>query len=122
VTAEDDEQRQVEVDIAAMPADVIDKFAWESIGVEVAMAREMVAVRRVRPGSAAEEIGFVPGDVLAAIGGREISGVDGFRKEVGAARSSSSVLVSVVRGRRLYRVVVPLTSARRQGSREGPRR
>jgi S1-C subfamily serine protease len=81
--------------------------------------RDAVTVRRVRPGSAAEEIGFAAGDVLAAIAGREIGTIDGFRKEVGAARSSSSVLVSVVRGRRLYRVVVPLnrSAARQPGQR-----
>jgi serine protease Do len=110
--------RLVELDIAPMSTDVIDKFAWQSIGVEVAAARDSIAVKRVRPGSAAEEIGFEPGDVLAAIGGREISTLDGFRREIGAARASSSVLVSVIRGRRLYRVVVPLNQTRRAAPRQ----
>jgi serine protease Do len=110
-------ERTVELDIAALPIDVIDRFAWQGIGVEVAEVRGDVAVKRVRPGSAAAEIGFASGDVLAAIGGREIHGLDGFRKEIGAARSSSSVLLSVVRGRRLYRVVVPLNEKKRPAPR-----
>jgi serine protease Do len=100
--------RIVELDIAALPTDVIDRFAWQGVGLEVAATSGVVVVKRVRPGSPAAEIGFASGDVLAAIGGREIEGVEGFRKEIGAARSSSSMLVSVVRGRRLHRVVIPL--------------
>ena len=114
VISEGSAEHLVEIDIASLPVEVIDKFAWDAIGVEVAAARDAVAVRKVRAGSVADEIGFAPGDVLAAIGGREVDSIDGFRKEVGAARSSSSVLVSVVRGRRLYRVVVPLTRGGRQ--------
>ena len=101
-------EREVDVAIAPLPVEVIDKFAWDAIGVQVGATRGEVSVHSVRRGSAAEEIGFAAGDVVAAIGGREIDSVDGFRKEVGAARSSASLLVSVVRGRRLYRVVVPL--------------
>jgi serine protease Do len=110
-------ERTVELDIAALPVDVIDRFAWQGIGIEVADVRGDVAVKRVRPGSVAAEIGFAGGDVLAAIGGREVHGLDGFRKEIAAARSSSSVLVSVVRGRRLYRVVVPLDEKKRPAPR-----
>ncbi len=110
--SDDAGERIVELDIAPLPVEVIDRFAWQSIGFEVVDARGDVAVKRVRPGSAADEIGFAAGDVIAAIGGREIQGIDGFRKEIGAARSSSTVLVSVVRGRRLYRVVVPLGEKR----------
>jgi serine protease Do len=106
-------ERTVELDIAALPSEIIDRFAWQGIGFEVADARGDVVVKKVRPGSAAAEIGFASGDVLAAIGGREIHGLDGFRKEIGAARASGSVLVSVVRGRRLYRVVVPLGDGKR---------
>ncbi len=104
-------ERSVEIAIAPLPIEVIDRFAWENIGLEVAEARGAVAVRRVRAGSPAAEIGFAAGDVIAAIGGREIDSVEAFRKEIGAARSSASVLVSVVRGRRLYRIVIPLVDA-----------
>lgn len=109
---EGDVERSVEIAIAPLPIEVIDRFAWENIGLETAEARGAVTVRRVRSGSPADEIGFAPGDVLAAIGGREIASLEAFRKEVGAARGSASVLVSVVRGRRLYRIVIPLLDGR----------
>lgn len=112
-------ERLFEIVIAPMPPEVVDKFAWDVIGVEVAGVRDTVAVRSVRKGSVAAEIGFAPGDVIAAVGGRVVTSVDAFRKGIGAARSAGSVLVSVVRGRRLYRVVVPLTQSARhkQGAR-----
>lgn len=108
VRGEDGGERTVEIVIASLPTAVVDEFAWEAIGVEVVEARGGLAVRGVRRGSPADKIGFEPGDLIAALGGREVEGLDGWRKGVGAARSAGSVLVSVVRGRRLYRVVVPL--------------
>lgn len=114
VTSNGGPPHQVEVSIASLPVEVIDGFAWEAIGVEAVMNQGAVTVRRVRGGSPAAEIGFATGDVLAAVGGREIDSIDGFRKQVGAARSSASLLVSVIRGRRLYRVVVPLRGVERQ--------
>ncbi|MFN2378027.1 MAG: trypsin-like peptidase domain-containing protein [Candidatus Binatia bacterium] len=121
VAGEGGAERPATIEIAPMPVEMLDAFAWNAIGVEVTAAGDAVTVGKVRRGSAAEEIGFRPGDVVAAIGGREITGLDGFRKGVGAARGSSSVLVSVVRGRRLYRVVVPLAASKRS-PREDPRR
>jgi len=115
VVASGGAEHEVDVHIAPLPTDVIDKFAWETMGLEVDAARGMVVVKNVRSGSAAEQIGFAAGDVIAAVGGRELDTVDAFRKEVGAARGNSSVVVSVVRGRRLYRVVVPLTRSARAG-------
>ena len=109
-------ERIVDVLIAPLPSEVVDKFAWDVMGLEVAVQRGSVVVRNVRTGSAAEEIGFASGDVLAAIAGREIDTIDSFRKELGAARGNSSVVVSVVRGRRLYRVVVPLTRSNREAN------
>ncbi|HEY2773721.1 MAG TPA: trypsin-like peptidase domain-containing protein [Candidatus Binatia bacterium] len=108
-------EKQVTVEIASLPTDVVDRFAWDNVGVQVVTDGDNVTVKSVRRGSAAEKIGFATGDVLAAIGGREINTVDGFRREIGAARGSSSLLVSVVRGRRLYRVVVPLARSGRAG-------
>ncbi len=114
VISEGSAEHEVDVHTAPLPTDVIDRFAWETMGLKVDEQRGAVTVRSVRPGSAADEIGFATGDVVAAIGGREIDSVDGFRKEIGAARGNSSLVASVVRGRRLYRVVVPLTRANRQ--------
>lgn len=112
---------EVDVAVASLPSDVIDRFAWDAIGVQVTEIREAVAVKSVRRGSNADEIGFQPGDVIAAVGGRDIDTIDAFRKQIGAARSNSKLLLSVVRGRRLYRIEVPLTHTTRPAPQSGAR-
>ena len=47
-------------------------------------------------------------DVIAGLGGHEIDGVDTYRRKLAALRNANAVLVSVLRGRRLYRVTIPL--------------
>ena len=112
----DGSERLIELTVAALPASVVDSYAWKSIGVEVGEAGRPAAivVKNVRAGSPAAGIGLAPGDILAAIGGHELEGMDSYRKRLAATRGSANVLLSVVRGRRLYRVVVPLGRAPRQ--------
>jgi len=111
----DGNESSVEVTVAALPPAVIDSFAWKSLGLEVREAGRPVAVaiKNVRRSSPAEEIGLAAGDVIAAVGGHEVDGIDSFRKNLAAARGNANVLLSVVRGRRLYRVVVPVARAPR---------
>ena len=45
---------------------------------------------------------------ITALGGREIDGPDSFRRRLAGFRNSNNVLLSVVRGHRLYRVTLPL--------------
>lgn len=118
---ENDSERLVNVDIASLPLEVIDSFAWNDVGLEVAAENGVVSVMRVRRGGPTAEIGLAPGDIIAAVSGREVNDVDGFRKEIGAARGNSSLLVSVVRRRRLYRVVVPLGRTVRAPEPSAPR-
>jgi len=109
ILGEGGSERTVEIAIAALPPRVIDAFAWNALGFEVSAARgEGVVLTKVRRGSSAERIGFAPGDAIAAVGGREVDSVESWRRAIAGARGSSSVLMSVVRGRRLYRVVVPV--------------
>ena len=74
------------------------------------MARDVygVVVEDVRYRSPAHEIGIEKGDRISALGGREVDGGDAFRRRLASFRNSNSVLVSVVRGRRLYRVTLKL--------------
>ncbi len=107
--ATDGRTRSVELRLVALPNEVIDRFAWTALGVRVRSARSGgVVVTEVRPGGPAAEIGMRPGDAITAIGGREIEDADDFRRRLATLRNSHNVLLSVVRGRRLYRVPVPL--------------
>jgi S1-C subfamily serine protease len=103
-------RRTVSVAVRAMPTERLDEFAWTALGVVVG-ANERgpgVAVAKLRAGSPAQEIGILPGDAITALGGRDVDSVEQFRRRLASVRSASSVLLSVLRGRRLYRVTLPL--------------
>ncbi|HYC57604.1 MAG TPA: trypsin-like peptidase domain-containing protein [Candidatus Binatia bacterium] len=104
------EERTVEITISALPAHLLDSLAWDKVGLEVADAANHNGARvaRVRRGSPAARIGFEPGDIIVGIGGREVGSAETFRKHLASARGSRKLLLSVLRGRRVYRVPVPL--------------
>jgi serine protease Do len=103
-------ERSVVLEIAALPPEKIDAFAWSALGVAIRMdARAGVpVVARVRDGSPAARIGLAPGDAMVEVGGREIASVEEFRRRFAALRNKNSVLLTIGRGRRFYRVTVPL--------------
>ncbi|HET9062277.1 MAG TPA: trypsin-like peptidase domain-containing protein [Candidatus Binatia bacterium] len=96
--------------VAAIPPEKLDAFAWNAIGIAVvdAVAGRPVTVEKVRDGSPAARIGLARGDSILAVGGREITNRDEFRRRCATVRNKNSVLLTVGRGRRLYRVTVPL--------------
>jgi len=106
----DGKRYSTELRVAAIPPEKIDAFAWTAIGIRVRDAERgrPVTVDRVRDGSPAARIGLVPGDSILAVGGREIASRDEFRRRCATVRNKNSVLLTVGRGRRLYRVTVPL--------------
>lgn len=102
--------RDLAIGLAALPAGRIDDFAWTAMGIKAAdtSGSAGVVIEQLRHRGPAHEIGIQKGDQLTALGGREIENHDGFRRRLAAFRNSNSVLVSVRRGRRLYRVTLPL--------------
>jgi serine protease Do len=96
--------------VAAIPPEKLDTFAWSAIGIAVkgTVAGHPVTVEKVRAGSPAARIGIAPGDAIVAVGGHEIATRDEFRRRCATVRNKNSVLLTVGRGRRLYRVTVPL--------------
>jgi len=107
------QEHGVQIQVRSLPAELVDAFAWHALGVEVRDAGgNGVRVSRVRDGSPAADIGIRPGDGITALGGRDVVDVDAFRRRLAGFRNSNNILVSVVRGRRLYRVTIPLARAR----------
>lgn len=102
--------RDVVVEVATLPDQRIDALAWRRLGIEVADSQRAggVVVTRVRNGSPADLIGMRSGDGITAIGGRDIAALVDFRRRFAAFRNSNNVLLTVARGRRLYRVTLPL--------------
>jgi len=89
------------------PLDRADELAWRLIGVRLSAAEAGVAVTRVRQASPAARIGIEPGDRLVALGGTPTRTMDEFRKRMAALRLAQGALLSVRRGRAVYRVAVP---------------
>jgi C-terminal processing protease CtpA/Prc len=110
IVVDDGSERRVTLQVAAFPPERIDGFAWDAIGIAVSddPHRRGVVVSRVRAGAPAQQIGIEPGDVVTSIGGRDIGDRDAFRRKLAAFRSSNNLLISVLRGRRLYRVTLRL--------------
>ncbi len=100
----------VVISVVALPPEKIDAFVWAALGIAVRTdpRAEVPLVARVRDGSPAARIGLAPGDAMVAVGGREIASVEDFRRRFAGLRNKNSVLLSIGRGRRLYRVTVPL--------------
>ncbi len=100
----------VVIEVATLPDQRIDALAWRRLGIEVAdnQRGNGVVVTRVRKTSPADLIGMRAGDGISAIGGRDISVLVDFRRRFAAFRNSDNVLLTVVRGRRVYRVTLPL--------------
>lgn len=101
---------RVVIKVATLPDERIDALAWRRLGIEVVDNPRSagVVVRRVRSDSPADRIGMRAGDGIAAIGGSDIAALADFRRRFAAFRNSNNVLLTVVRGRRLYRVTLPL--------------
>jgi len=101
--------QQLTVEVSTLPADKLDEFAWRAMGVKVEGYQGAgVRVTAVRKSSPADSIGMRPDDAITSLGGRDIDSVDSFRRRVAAFRYSNNLLISVLRGRRLYRVTMPL--------------
>ena len=102
--------RRVTLTLSAVPTELIEAFSWRGLGISVDEhpAGVAIVVVKVRPDSPAAQIGIQRGDAIAGIGGRAVEDVGAFQRALAALRNSNNVLLSVVRGRRLYRVTVPV--------------
>ena len=103
-------EHSVTLEVAALPSERIDAFVWSALGVAVTDGKRSNApmVARVREGSPAARVGLVAGDAIVAVGGNEVATPEEFRRRFAGLRNKNSVLLTVGRGRRLYRVTIPL--------------
>ncbi len=81
-----------------------------AVALDVPVDRGAVVVEVV-PGSAADEIGLMPGDVVTALNGVPVDGSRGLRNRIGTMRPGSEVEITVQRGANTDRFRVVLRSS-----------
>ncbi len=89
------------------PPKLADTVTWERLGLRLKPVQGGMAITGVRAGTAAEEIGLAPGDVVMRLNNQPVTTVENFREAILAARQSRSVLVLVRRGRNGYHLTLP---------------
>jgi serine protease Do len=83
---------------------------------EVRDGRRGVRVQKVVAGTPADRYGLRPEDVITAVGGKPIDGVDGLMLEVGRRPAGAEVRFSVLRGAEPLEIPVTLTKYRVRGT------
>nr|WP_224360730.1 trypsin-like peptidase domain-containing protein [Hyalangium versicolor] len=104
--------RTLQVTAAEFPSRLVESLAWERLGLRVKDNRGVLAVSGVRPGSAAQEIGLEPGDVILRVNNQPVPNSDAFREALLTARRGRSVLLLVRRGRYGYHITLPFQGQR----------
>jgi serine protease Do len=104
----DREEKEIAVKAMRFPQEKADDLAWQLLGISVSEGEGGLAVKKVRPGSPAAQIGIERGDVILELSGAQTRTLVEFRRGMIDARHSQSLLVSIGRGRQLYNVSIPL--------------
>ncbi|MGZ3461144.1 MAG: trypsin-like peptidase domain-containing protein [Archangium sp.] len=100
-------QRSLQVTPVEFPPQLVEALMWNRLGLRVKPVRGAMAVQSVRPGSAADEAGLEPGDLVMRINNQPTAEPAAFQEALLSARGSRSVLLLVRRGRYGYHVTLP---------------
>ena len=100
-------QRSVQVTPTEFPPQLVEALGWNRLGLRVKPVRGGMAVQSVRPGSAADEVGLEPGDLVMRVNNQPVAESASFQEALLSARGSRSVLLLVRRGRAGYHVTLP---------------
>ncbi len=101
----------VQVKAGDLPDSVVDESIAEVMGIRVADARGRgVVVTAARPDRAFARLGLRAGDVIVAVNGRRVDGVEAFRAAIARAKSGhqAQALLTVRRGQAMGSLRVPI--------------
>ena len=99
--------QELRVTPVEFPPRLIEGLAWDRLGLRVRPTRGVLVLSQVRPGSAAEQVGLEPGDVLLRVNNVPVPTEAAFREALLNARRARSVLLQVGRGRYAYHLTLP---------------
>ena len=100
-------QRSVQVMPVEFPPQLVEALGWNRLGLRVKPIKGAMAIQAVRPGSAADEAGLEPGDLVLRVNNQPVAQPAAFQEALLSARGSRSVLLLVRRGRSGYHVTLP---------------
>ncbi|MFL5356226.1 trypsin-like peptidase domain-containing protein [Archangium sp.] len=100
-------QRALQVTPVEFPPQLVEALVWNRLGLRVKPTRGAMAVQAVRPGSAADEVGLEPGDLVVRLNNQPVAEPAAFQEALLSARGTRSVLLLVRRGRYGYHVTLP---------------
>ena len=100
-------QHTLQVAPVEYPPQLVEALGWNRLGLRVKPVRGGMAVQAVRPGSAADEVGLEPGDVVVRVNNQPVAEPASFQEALLTARGTRSVLLLVRRGRYGYHVTLP---------------
>lgn len=92
-----------------------------SLGVGVEAHEHGVLLTEIRPGSAAEQAGLMPNDVIQSIDGFQIEGTYDFRWAVSKNRPGARIIIEFTRGNQPEEITVELGQSRGRRGRGGSR-
>ena len=98
----------VTVTPAEFPAERIDAFAWDRLGLRLTPVRGALAVSAVRERSQADQFGIDRGDLIVRLNNVPLDSLATFREALASARHARSVLLVVRRAGRNYLVTFRL--------------
>jgi len=100
-------QRTLQVTPTEFPPQLVEALGWNRLGLRVKPVRGAMAVQAVRPGSAADDVGLEPGDLIMRVNNQPVAEPASFQEALLTARGTRSVLLLVRRGRYGYHVTLP---------------
>ncbi|HZI03154.1 MAG TPA: PDZ domain-containing protein, partial [Archangium sp.] len=100
-------QRTLQVTPVEFPPQLVEALGWNRLGLRVKPTRGAMAIQSVRPGSAADEVGLEPGDLIVRVNNQPVAEPASFQEALLSARGTRSVLLLVRRGRYGYHVTLP---------------
>jgi len=106
----DGKKREIEIRAGKVPSEAVQELAQELLGLRLKLRPGGGAqVEAVRPETGSARVGIQPGDLVLAIGGRQLADPSSLLHAVLDLRGRARTLVVVVRGRGRSHVTVPLS-------------
>ena len=105
------DEREISMEVVPFPVGDAGQLSWRLLGMEVADGRGGVVVKRVRAGSASDEVGLEVGDRVLGMAGARVRSAADFNKRLTDLRNRRGVQLLIGRGEAQYSVALPFSGS-----------